>query len=364
VRRVLYLSTTYQSPYAGTEGQIHALLTHLPPGYEAELWVHQEPCWPEALPFALRRLGLRRLRSPRTFLRLRGLAREVRTRDFALIHTFMADASFAGCLLGRLAGVPVLASRRDMGIWQTPGLLRAVRFANRYAAGFVANCEAVRQHTVRTERVPPAAVRVIENGLDPGRFAQPADPDLRRRLALPPGAPVMGLVGNYREIKRHADLVDALALLTGEVSNLHLVLVGLGLEPVMEHARRRGVESRVRALLHHGDVVPLLRHWDVGVLCSDSEGLSNAVLEYMGCGLPVVASRVGGNPELVADGENGLLVDAGDVHGLAAALARLFADPALRRAMGEASLDRFAGRYTLDRMVAQTTALYDELLAG
>jgi len=253
----------------------------------------------------------------------------------------------------------VFVSRRDLGIWQTPRRLRATRFFNRLATGLVANCEAVRQATIRTEGLDPDRIRVIENGLDPARFEGAADPELRKNLGVPADAPLVCMVGNYREIKRHADLIDALAILTNDVPGLHLLLVGYGLEPALAHARRRGVDSRVRTFALAGDVVPTLRHVDIGVLCSDSEGLSNAILEYLGCGLPVVATNVGGNPELVTDGENGYLFEPGDVRGLARELARLLRDADLRRSFGEASRARFAGRYTLERMVRETVAMYE-----
>ena len=107
-----------------------------------------------------------------------------------------------------------------------------------------------------------------------------------------------------------------------------------------------------------------MRECAVGVLCSETEGLSNAILEYMACGLPVVATNVGGNPELVVEGETGFLYAPGDVEGLAKALGRLLADPALAARLGAAARARFETRFGLRRMVDETVAVYERALAG
>ncbi|MFV1958819.1 MAG: GNAT family N-acetyltransferase [Planctomycetota bacterium] len=366
-RRVLLLVDEYDDPYGGTEGQILTLLAGLPPGWEAELWVLRPSAWLEAhaFPCPTRSLRLGSLARPRTARRLLDLAREIRRRRFDLVQTFMNDASIVGPLLGARADVPVLLARRDLGFWQTPRLLAVLRRTDRWAAGVLANCEAVRKHTIAAEHVPPADVRVIPNGHDPARFDVLPEPHLRERLRIPAEAPLVGLLANVKPLKRHDDFLDALVLLGARHEDVHALLIGDAGEaasPLRGRIRRRGLQARVHEVAALGNAIPLLLHLDVGVLCSESEGLSNALLEYMACGLPIVATNVGGTPELVEEGENGFLYAPGDVEGLREGLDRLLADPTLRRRMGEASRRLFAARFTADRMVEATTTAWAAVL--
>ena len=144
-----------------------------------------------------------------------------------------------------------------------------------------------------------------------------------------------------------------------------VALVGDGdrLEICRDLARTAGVSEHVLFLGHRADVPEILQASDVFVLNSESEGMSNALLEALAAGLPCVATAVGGNPELVRNGENGFLVPAREPAGLARALATLVRDPRLRRGMGARSRERAAREYSLGAMVRRTEAIYDAVLA-
>ncbi len=371
-RRILILVDRYFEPYGGTEGQLRMLVAHLPEGHEAEVWALRESPWLEKAPFPsaerpvpTRVLGIGSLRSPRSMRRARRAARDIRRGGFALIHTFMNDASLLAAWLSKASGVPYVVSRRDLGFWQTPRWLQVLRRANRRARGVLANCEAVRRHTVRTEHVPPGLVEVVPNGHPREAFEAPADPSLRARLGVPADARVLGFLANVKGLKRQDDLLEAFQRLAARHEDLHVWFIGEdpGTEPpdrppLGERLRGTPFEARVRLFRAEGDVASVLKHLTVGVSCSETEGLSNAILEYLACGLPVVATRVGGNTELVRDGENGWLVDVGDVDALTERLERLLADPDAARRMGRASRARFEQRFTVERMVAATTRAY------
>jgi glycosyltransferase involved in cell wall biosynthesis/CelD/BcsL family acetyltransferase involved in cellulose biosynthesis len=364
--RVVVLTDAYWDPHGGTEGQVHALVSRLPPAFDVELWTLQRAPWLEENPFPCRTrsFGARRLSGPAGWWVLLRIARELCARRVAVLHAFMTDAGTVAPLLGRIARVPVVVSRRDLGYWRTPRRTQVLRRTARLAALYVANAQAVKEETVAAEHVVPSRVRVVRNGHDPAAFDVPADPGLRPRLGIPEDARLLGLVANVRPLKRHEDLVEALARLAPRHPDVRVLFVGEGdFDAVLERARERGVRERVHAdVAKGGSVAPWLRHLAAGVLCSESEGLSNAVLEYMACGLPVVASRVGGNPELVEDGANGFLYEAGDVAGLAAALDRVLSDPALARSLGAESRRRFERSFTVDRMVADTRDAYRSCL--
>ncbi len=368
-RRVLYVTDIYGGHHGGSEGQLVALVRGLPAAYEPRLLVVQQSRWlsPEGFPAPVCTYRLGRLWNPLTWLRLLALSGKLRAERIDLVHTYHSDASWQLPLLAAWAGVPVVISRRDLGFWQTPRVRGLLRRTGRFVDLVVANAQAVKEQAVEAEHLPPGRVTVVGNGHDPARFQAPADPGLRDRLGVPAQARVLGLLANLKPLKRQEDLVDALA---GELGrrfpDVHVLLIGTGAggeeQALLARAARGGVGGRVHVLGVTGDVVPVLKHLCVGVLCSETEGLSNAILEYMGAGLPVVATEVGGNPELVEDGVNGFLYPVGRVDLLAERLGRLLADEALRRRLGDGSRARFEGRYRLDAMVAATTAAYASLL--
>ena len=372
-RKLLVLVDQYHGPYGGTEGQIHTLLRHLPGTWDAELWVLRKSAWFEEsdLPFPTRVLGVRSLGSLRTYLRVRRIAREVRRGGFDLIHTFMNDASVVGALLARRAATPLVISRRDLGFWQTPRWLQLLRRTDRFASAVLANAGAVARHTAEAEHVPPAMIHVVHNGQDPARFDVAPTPGLRERFGVPADAPLGGLLATVKALKRQDDRLDACERLRARHADLHVWFIGddPGDDPpdqprLVERVKARGLAHRVHVFRSERDAIAVLKHLDIGVLCSETEGLSNAILEYLGCGLPVVATAVGGNPDLVEHGENGWLYAPGDVDALTRHLDTLLSDPARARAMGQASRARFERELTVDRMVGETIARYEAVLAA
>lgn len=366
-RRLLILIDEYEGEDGGTEGQVAALLRGLPAPWAPRLWALRNAPYfsEEALPCPTRVIGLPGAKHPLFFRRLRQLARQIRAEGVELVHAFMVDGALYGPLLARWAGVPVITSRRDLGYWYTPRKLDLLRMVNRSAHMLLCNAEAVAELTRRSEWVPHAKVRVIANGHDPRRFEVPADPTLRERLGIGPDIRLVGLVANFRPLKRQPDLVEALATLGRKHADVHVLFLGEGDDAeVRAKARELGIESRVHVLQPGKAVVPILQELEVGVLCSESEGLSNAIIEYMACGLPVVATDVGGNPELVADGETGRVVPPANPTALGTALAKILKDPEGAERMGAAGRARFLARYTIERMVADTVQCYEEVVTG
>ena len=231
------------------------------------------------------------------------------------------------------------------------------------------NAQAVVQDLL-DEGAPPDRVRLIYNGIDAGRFAAGEARIERRRtlraaLGLPDDRVVLACVANLFPYKGHADLLDALALLGAEfAARATLLLIGRdsGARAALEsQAARLGLSASVRFLGERGDVPDLLAASDIGVLASHEEGFSNAVIEGMAAGLPMVVSNVGGNAEAVIDGECGHVVPARDSAALAKALALLIRDPGRRQMMGDSARRRVTSSFSLDACVAAYEALYEEL---
>jgi glycosyltransferase involved in cell wall biosynthesis len=219
-----------------------------------------------------------------------------------------------------------------------------------------------------TARQSPASavvdVAVIYNGVDPPAPKR-TRAEARADLGLGEG-PVALHVANFLPVKGHDILMRALALVKERGVKLTVVTAGDGAEraPIEALASKLGLgPEHVRFLGFRSDVPDLLAAADFFVLPSRMEGLPLAVLEAMSHGLPIVTTRIGGNPEVVTDGEHGLLVPIEDPAALAAALARFAEDPDLRRKLGEAGRARVAAEFSFTEMTRKYEAIYDRLLA-
>jgi sugar transferase (PEP-CTERM/EpsH1 system associated) len=215
-----------------------------------------------------------------------------------------------------------------------------------------------------TVGVPPERIRQLYSGVDVHRFC----PDHGSTAAGADDQVVIGTAGRLDPVKNQAALVDALRRIhdrdPGRAGRLKLIIVGdgplrAGLEQRVQAA---GLQKQVSLLGARQDVPALMRGMDVFALPSTNEGISNTVLEAMASGLPVVATRVGGNPELVVDGVTGMLVAPGDDASLAEALARYAGDPLLRRAHGAAGRARAVEEFSIEAMMKRYCDLYDEVL--
>jgi sugar transferase (PEP-CTERM/EpsH1 system associated) len=203
--------------------------------------------------------------------------------------------------------------------------------------------------------VERARIRQLYSGVDSDLFHPPST--IGHPLSL-------GTVGRLDPVKNQASLLATLSSLAPRFPGLRLTVVGDGpLRASLEaQAASLGLTGRVSFTGARSDTPDLLRSFDLFVLPSVNEGISNTILEAMATGLPVVAGRVGGNPELVVDGVTGRLYDPADPEALEQALLPYLTDPALRRAHGEAARDRVVQNFSLDAMIARYQSLYDELL--
>lgn len=292
-----------------------------------------------------------------------------------VVHTHNSKAGFIGRLAARMAGVRAVVHTVHGFAFhdEEPPLRRALflaceRLAAPWADATIAISAPLRTWARRVGIAGAASYRVIHSGIDAG-FHQPVPPDERERLraalGLVPADLAIGLVSKIWEGKGHADLLEALVPLQGRWPNARVVFVGEGpLRPALEaRARALGVEGAVIFTGFRDDVADVTAALDVACLPSHFEGMGRVVLEAMARGLPVVATRVGGIPDLVVDGATGLLVPPGDPAALAEALGRLLGDAPLRRRLGEAGARRAAEpRFAADTMVREIERVYLEVL--
>jgi glycosyltransferase involved in cell wall biosynthesis len=257
-----------------------------------------------------------------------------------LVYCCLPAAAIVGCIAAKMAGVPVtVIGRRSMlSLYRTSRLLRSAdRFALKYANAVIGNCAAVTNEAIAIDGVLPERAFTVYNGVDTRRFTPGRETQLHRALGWEDDQIVVGMVANYWPYKRHVDFIRAAALIHERLPQSRFVLVG----------RDEGTFNDVRCEIanHHlENVVTILpatdkpdqiyRAFDVCVSTSESEGLSNVLLEAMACGKPVVATNVGGNPEVVQHGITGLIAAPHAPGAIADHVMRLIADPALRARMG------------------------------
>lgn len=302
---------------------------------------------------------------PREVLPFRRLAGFLRRERVDVLHSHLFGSNVWGTLVGRLAGTPVVVAHEHTWSYEGQPLRKLLdgQFVGRFADAFFAVSAADRDRMISLEGVPAEKVIVEPNGFVP----RPASPrlDLRAALGLAPDTLLVGTVCVHRPQKALHVLVEAFATLAESRADAQLVLVGDGeCRPRLEaQVASRNLAGRVHFLGVREDVDSLLPNLDVAALSSDFEGTPLFAFECMAAGVPLVATRVGGVPDLLDDGTTGILVPRRDPGALARALESLLADPARRRAIADAASSQLA-RHSIDAMAGRFADHYDRLLAA
>ena len=302
---------------------------------------------------------------PNAALQAWRLMRLIRRHRYDVVQTIHQKADTYGALVARLAGAKCLiSSKRDTGELRKPlhvFLNRRLRFL---FDAFIAAAEGVRIAVMANDHLPPEHITTIYNGVDTTRFAVPTAAqrsDARRRLGLADDDFVVGMVAGFRAEKSHDVFFDGLVRALPAIPSMKVLAVGAG--PLLEECRARVARSVLgsRALFTGdvSDVLPYLWTMDVGCLTPGrNEGFSNAVIEQMAVGLPMIVSNVGGNAEAVVDGVNGRVIPPLDAAAFSTALLAMHGDHACLAAMGHASRARAEERFSLQYMCAQHARLY------
>ncbi|MBI2827570.1 MAG: glycosyltransferase [Planctomycetia bacterium] len=295
------------------------------------------------------------------------LARQLRRRHVELLHTHSWGTLIEGMVAARLARVPrivhgehgVLDSHRrhvllQRWFWSRADQLLAV-------SSPLADCMA------NLVGLPRERIEVVANGVDTDRF-QPAGnrrAEERAAFGLPSGGLLLGMVARLVPVKNHAGVLEVVARLRSQGLEVALALAGDG--PLRDELAQLARELKIADRVHFlGDVARVERFYqaiDVFILNSHSEGMSNTILEAMACGLPIVATSVGSNAEIIVARRTGMLVAKDNVVELAAALNELVGAAALREALGTAARQRAKEEYSVDRMVGRYEQIYEQLAA-
>jgi glycosyltransferase involved in cell wall biosynthesis len=231
----------------------------------------------------------------------------------------------------------------------------------RLACEITAISDATREALVRFENIPHDAIRVVYNGIDDKGFLSAGDPSMKSALGIPQDAFVLGAVARLDAIKNHALMIKSLKRVRSLYSNACLVIIGDGSErSSLEHlADELELRDHVFFTGYREDAAAFYQIMDIFLLTSFSEGTAMTLLEAMASAIPCIATNVGGNHEVVSNGNTGFIVPSGDEASLTDAVCSLLGDKNLRQKMARAGRRRFEENFTVSRMVEEYQTIYD-----
>jgi glycosyltransferase involved in cell wall biosynthesis len=311
-------------------------------------------------------LGAKRMIDPAAFQRLLRLLQE---EHIDLIHAQLQDSTVMAVAAHKLTGIPVVVTRHLIGEDHLSDGKRTLkqRLRNNLerisvqagVARVITVSNATRDVYANQTGLPLNRFRTIYNGIDLEKFSRAEDKTVvKKALWLPMDNPLVTMVGVLRPGKGHSVCIEA----ARSVPNAHFVLVGDGMLRESLEAQAKDLKGRVHFLGQRMDIAAILSATDIFVLPSDSEALPTVLIEAGAAGLPVVASNVGGVPEIVEDGVTGILIPPQDPQALADAIKRLIDDPVLARGMGDEAYQRVREKFTLSSQTTELIELYESVL--
>jgi sugar transferase (PEP-CTERM/EpsH1 system associated) len=295
------------------------------------------------------------------------LAQAFRYHRIHIAHTHGWGTLLEGFVAAKLAGVPIVVHGEHGTIKDDTKMhIYIQRLLWRMTDQVLSVSEVLREKLCKTIGFPKERIRVVTNGVDLCRF------DVAEKLSgytsplgLRSGALMFGTIGRLVPVKSYPILLAASRLIFDRIPNSYLISVGEGslYDELSAMVRNYDMTDRVKFLGWRSDVPKILKALDVYVLASESEGMSNTILEAMASGLPVVATAVGGNVELVVDGQTGLLVPPNDPKALAEAVVTLLCDPTRRSKMGQLGHQRVREYFSLETMARNYAGFYLEIFS-
>jgi L-malate glycosyltransferase len=339
----------------GTELQLMGLIARLDRKKYTPYLLTIKPCAPNLIPENCTHLawGVPTLFSFAGIKTLFQLIRFLKREKIFIVQTFFQDSTIFAGFAAFLARTPVrIACFRDMGFWLSPAQEKVLSIIYKMMNGYIANANVVRDHFIQQFTLSPKNFCVLRNGVDVDSlpFIHHAGP-----------AKCIGIVGNMtREVKRTDLFIKAAGLVNQTHPQVTWCVLGDGhLRAGLEQmARAAGVYEKIHFAGRVDDVPTYLETFDIGVICSDSEGLSNALIEYMFKGVAAVATNVGGNPELIDNCLSGMLIPPDNETALASAIIQLVDDDLLREKITKAAREKVQREYSWEECVKSHHSFY------
>jgi glycosyltransferase involved in cell wall biosynthesis len=295
---------------------------------------------------------------PKSILRIKNLIRDLK---IDVLHTHSSVDSWAGGLAGRWARVPVLVRTRHISVRvRRPWLNRIYYLPD----AIITTGEHIRRELLQTHKIPAERIVSIPTGADAGRFHPgPPDLELKQRLGLPVDSPVITLVAVLRAQKRHELVIAAAAEVIKVFPQSRFLFVGdgPGRNRVEQEIKKAQLEAQILMTGYREDIPAILSFTDLGIISSVAEGVPQFLFQIMAMGKPVIATEVGGIPEIVTSGVNGVLIPPEDPAALAKAMIQTLGDPESARRLGEGGRRLVEQEYTVEKMAEKVYRVYQQV---
>jgi len=309
---------------------------------------------------ALCPLDVTSFRKPTAIREARKLVRYLQQHRIQIVHTFDYPLTCFVVPVARAFGVPIVLSSQRGSRELIPNFYRGlIRITDLLADGVITNCRALEAQLVQEENLPRRRIHLCYNGIDVARFQQLP---LREQASREPVT--IGCISVFRPEKNLGLLLKAVSALSVSFPQIRILLVGGGSEEqrLRKLAGDLWITNRLTLLPAQANVLTALKEIDIFVLPSTTEALSNSLMEAMACGRAVIASNVGGTPELIEHGKNGLLFDDGNLADLKRQMAKLLSDAGLRHQLGHAARQTIVERFSIEQSARRMGDIYQEML--
>jgi L-malate glycosyltransferase len=373
--KIIFIMDLLHSLTGGTENQVVKLINNLDRSkYKLHLILLRETEWINAnwrhLNCSISIYNLTKLKNPFNLVTFLKIFKYIMNIKPDIVMTFFPLSNILGVIAARLAKASVIIStRRDYGLWiewEHRFSIYVLRFADRYVSKILVNAYAIKELTSRAERIDPAKIDVIYNGVDiekplPNKQQTSL---LRSEFGIPPECPVIGIVGGLKPMKRHITFLRAARRVLDKRQDVHFIVVGDGpMRSLLEaEAEKLDIANNCHFAGSQDDVIPFLSLFNIGVNCSANEGLSNAVMEYMAYGVPCIISDAGGNPELIEHNVNGYLFKLDDDDELSRLICLLLDDDQKMKEFVMKSREKIFNHMTMKKMIYHYEQYFDHLL--
>jgi glycosyltransferase involved in cell wall biosynthesis len=302
-----------------------------------------------------------------------GILQAVRFRRYLdrhhiqIVHAYMNKTAMFAVLASLACARIVITSRLNIGYWYTPALRTVFRILNLRTNGVMANSQEAKRVAVEMEQLDPDKVEVVYQGVDMTVFNLGlGDASASERLGIPRSSRVVGIVANLRPVKDIPLFLQAARIVAQKFDDVVFLVAGRGeqFQELYQLVCELGLRDRVFFTQGEGEIMDYLSRMCIGCLTSFSEGFSNAVMEYMAAGLPVVATDVGGNRDAIVDGETGYLVRERTPEAFAKPLIHLLRNEDLRLQMGLRGFQRCTEYFEVGKTIGQLQRFYCSLTAS
>ena len=305
----------------------------------------------------------------KAFIQSFKLIKLIKENDIDIVQTFHFVSDTYGALVSKIAGVShIVSSRRDMGDLKKKSYVFISKRANKLIDHFIMVSNAVGRSFAAIEKIPFEKMETIYNGVDLPNWKLPASAELEKikvKLNLNSGGIIIGYIAHFRPGKGHNVFFEATKKIKPLIKNMKALVVGGGQKALINHYKRFCEDNQLQEDViitgYTEEVRKYLSVMDVYCLVSDNEGCSNSILEAMASGKPVITTAVGGNPELVVNGETGILIPPNDAGALVQAILKLYQNPELRLSMGNKARQHVERNFSLQKMINNMEEFYIQL---